>query len=384
MIDYTQKSSYKFDLPPELIAQTPIEPRDSSRLLTFDITKRTVQHNHFFDIIEFLHAGDVLVLNDTKVLPCRLLGVKAETQAKVEIFLTKRLNLTDWQVLSKPAKRLKVGNKVLFSQSFSCEILAANEGGEKHVRFSFSGSFEENLSNVGVMPLPPYIKEKLDDAKRYQTVYCSTPGSTAAPTAGLHFTEELLKKIEEKGVEIVRLLLHVGLGTFRPVKTENILEHKMHSEFYEVSSRAADRINLAKREHRRIIAVGTTSLRTLESAGKTGEVLAGANETKLFCYPPYDFKIVDALITNFHLSESTLLMLVCAFAGYENVMKLYAEAVKEKYRFFSFGDACFFYNSLKTPTKNDLKTTENSPKTARKQPKIEQKRLKIEQKQPKN
>jgi len=342
MIDYTKTSIYNYFLPEELIAQSPIEPRDASRLLCFDIDEQSIKHKHFFDITDFLRAGDVLVLNDTKVIPCRLLGSK-ETGAKVEIFLIKRLNTTDWEALAKPGKRLKIGTKVHFSNNLSCEILGDNDFGGKTVRFHFSGIFEDILSKVGVMPLPPYIKKKLENSERYQTVYCKTQGSTAAPTAGLHFTKELLKKIEEKGVEICYVLLHVGLGTFRPVTEENILEHDMHTEYFEIESDVAGRINKAKEEGRRIIAVGTTSVRTLESAGKDGKVVAQKSDTKLFCYPPYDFKIVDCLITNFHLPKSTLLMLVSAFAGFENTMKVYNEAVREKYRFFSFGDACYFY-----------------------------------------
>ena len=342
MIDYTKRSTYYYDLPEELIAQTPLEPRDSSRLLCFNMDNGQIQHRHFRDIIDFLHKGDVLVCNNTRVIPCRLVGKKS-TGANVEIFLIKRENLTDWQALAKPGKRLKPGTKVFFSDELSCEILGDNDFGGKEVRFYFSGTFEDILSRVGMTPLPPYIKEKLKDSERYQTVYSKFNGSTAAPTAGLHFTPELLEKIRQKGVEIVNVLLHVGLGTFRPVKEDNILNHDMHEEYYEVEQEVADTINRAKREGRRIIAVGTTSVRTLESAGKTGEVVAQKSNTKLFCYPPYDFKIVDCLITNFHLPESTLIMLVSAFVGYENTMKVYKTAVEEKYRFFSFGDSSFFY-----------------------------------------
>lgn len=345
MIDYTKTSTYNYDLPEELIAQSPIEPRDASRLICFDIDEKTIAHKHFFDILDFLHAGDVLVLNNTKVIPCRLLGTKDKTGANVEIFLIKRLNSTDWETLAKPGKRLKAGMKVLFSSELSCEILGDNDFGGKTVRFSFSGTFEDVLGRVGVMPLPPYIKKKLENKERYQTVYSKTQGSTAAPTAGLHFTKELMKKIEEKGVEICYVLLHVGLGTFRPVSEENILDHDMHTEYFEIEGEVADKINKAKQEGRRIIAVGTTSVRTLESAGKTGKVIPQKSDTKLFCYPPYNFKIVDCLITNFHLPESTLIMLVSAFAGYENTMRVYEEAVREKYRFFSFGDACYFYRN---------------------------------------
>ena len=346
-IDYTLRSTYNYDLPEELIAQVPLEKRDSSRLLCFDMDNEKIEHKVFHDIIDFLHKGDVLVLNNTRVLPCRLLGVKERTGAKVEIFLIKRLSIDEWDCLAKPGKRLKAGDKVVFSPSLSCQILSDNDFGGKKVKFIFDGTFEAVLQSVGIMPLPPYIKQKLDDKERYQTVYSKENGSSAAPTAGLHFTPELLEKIKEKGVTICYVLLHVGLGTFRPVKEDSILNHDMHSEYYEVSSEVADIINKAKEEGRRIIAVGTTSVRTLESAGKSGKVVAQKGETKLFCYPPYDFKIVDCLITNFHLPESTLIMLVSAFAGYENTMRVYREAVKERYRFFSFGDACFFYRKDK-------------------------------------
>ena len=344
MINYLDKSTYNYDLPESLIAQTPIEPRDHARMLCFNIDKKEIQHKHFYDLIDYLKKGDVLVLNNTRVIPCRLLGIKEGTGAKVEIFLLKRINLTDWETLAKPGKRLKVGTRVKFSDNLRCEIIGEEkEIGGKIVRFSFENSFEEELNKVGITPLPPYIKEKLKNSERYQTVYSKVNGSSAAPTAGLHFTDELLKKIQEKGVIICFVLLHVGLGTFRPVKEQNILEHDMHSEYYEVDENTANIINKALSEKRRIIAVGTTSVRTLESAGKTGRVIAGSGETKLFCYPPYEFKIVDCLITNFHLPESTLIMLVSAFAGYKNTMRVYKEAVDNKYRFFSFGDSCFFY-----------------------------------------
>lgn len=342
MIDYTKLSTYNYYLPEELIAQTPAEPRDSSRLFCFNIESKEMSHKHFFDIVDFLQAGDVLVLNNTRVIPCRLIG-KKDTGATVEIFLIHRLNSTDWETLARPGKRLKIGTKVVFSPELSCEILGDNDFGGKLVRFHFSGNFEEVLNAVGVMPLPPYIKKKLENRERYQTVYSKTSGSTAAPTAGLHFTQELLEKIKSKGVTICSVLLHVGLGTFKPVTSENILHHQMHEEYYEVTPEVAGEINRAKRENRRVIAVGTTSVRTLESAGKSGEVVATKSSTKLFCYPPYDFKIVDCLVTNFHLPGSTLIMLVSAFAGYENTMNVYQTAVRENYRFFSFGDACYFY-----------------------------------------
>lgn len=344
-IDFTKKSTYFYNLPEDLIAQTPLEPRDHSRLLTFNLDSKQIEHKHFYDILDYLKKGDVLVLNNTRVIPCRLLGTKVETGASVEVFLIKRINNTDWECLAKPAKRLKQGTIVKFNDELSCEILSDNDIGGKNVRFLFTGTFEEVLDKVGVMPLPPYIKKKLENKERYQTVYSKFNGSTAAPTAGLHFTQELLQKIKDKGIEICYVLLHVGLGTFRPVKTESILDHDMHKEYYEVSEDVANIINKAKSEHRRIIAVGTTSVRTLESANNNGVVVAGKNSTKLFCYPPYSFKAVDCLITNFHLPESTLIMLVSAFAGYEETMKVYKTAVEEKYRFFSFGDACLFYKN---------------------------------------
>lgn len=346
-IDYTKKSTYYYDLPENLIAQTPLYPRDSSRLLAFNIDNKQIEHKHFYDITNYLKKGDVLVLNNTRVIPCRLIGTKVETGATVEIFIIKRLNLTDWEALAKPAKRLKKGTIVKFNDELSCEILGDCDSfmGGKNVRFIFSGTFEDVLSRTGAMPLPPYIKEKLKDTERYQTVYSKTNGSTAAPTAGLHFTPELLEKIKNMGVEICYVLLHVGLGTFRPVKSENILDHDMHTEYYEVTEEVAETINKAKKEGRRIIAVGTTSVRTLESSQEEGKVIAQKSTTKLFCYPPYKFKVVDCLITNFHLPESTLIMLVSAFSGYENTMKVYNEAIKEKYRFFSFGDACLFYKN---------------------------------------
>lgn len=345
-VDFTKKSTYFYDLPEQLIAQSPIEPRDNSRLLAYNMQTKQIEHKHFFDIINYLKKGDVLVLNNTRVIPCRLLGTKVETGAKIEIFLIKRINNTNWECLAKPAKRLKQWAIVKFSDELSCEILEDNDIGGKNVRFIFSGNFEEILDRVGVMPLPPYIKKKLENNERYQTVYSKFSGSTAAPTAGLHFTKELLEKIKNKGVEICFVLLHVGLGTFRPVKTESILDHDMHKEYYEVTEEVANAINKAKSENRRIIAVGTTSVRTLESAvDSNGLVVAGKNSTKLFCYPPYNFKVIDCLITNFHLPESTLIMLVSAFAGYYETMNVYKTAVEEKYRFFSFGDACFFYKN---------------------------------------
>lgn len=335
------KSDFYYNLPEELIAQTPVEPRDSSRLLVYDRSSDIIEHKHFYDLPEYLREGDVLVINNTRVLPARIYGVKAVTGAKVEFLLHKRINLTDWEVLVKPAKKASVGASFTFSDKLRAEVIEYEGEGLRKVRFSFDGVFEDTLSEIGEMPIPPYIHEKLKEKERYQTVYAKENGSSAAPTAGLHFTPELLNKIKSMGVEVVEVLLHVGLGTFRPVKTENITDHKMHSEYYCVTEQAADAINRAKSEGRRVIAVGTTSVRVLESAFKNGQLQAESGETSIFIYPPYKFKAVDALITNFHLPESTLIMLVSAFMGRENALRMYETAVKEKYRFFSFGDACF-------------------------------------------
>ena len=339
--DLFLKSSYYYNLPENLIAQTPIEPRDSSRLLVYDRKQNKIEHKIFRDIVDYLNAGDVLVINNTRVLPARLFGFK-DTGAKIEVLLQKRINLKDWEVIARPFKRLKEGTRITFSQNLSCTILKKEDYGSCVVRFDFDGVFEDRLSEVGQMPLPPYIHEKLKDKERYQTVYSKVEGSSAAPTAGLHFTPQLLNKLKDKGVEIVEVLLHVGLGTFRPVKEDNILNHEMHSEYIEMSKENADKLNSAKREGRRIIAVGTTSVRVLEScADENGVIVPQKRETDIFIYPSYKFKVVDALITNFHLPESTLIMLISAFAGYDETMSIYNEAVKQKYRFFSFGDAMF-------------------------------------------
>ena len=339
------KSTYYYDLPQELIAQTPIAKRDHSRLLCYNRKTGATQHKHFYDIIDFLKAGDILVLNNTKVLPARLYGYKAETGAKIEILLQKRIDLHNWEVITKPAKRLSVGTEIIFNVNIKCVVTEKGDFGSCKVRFEYDDTktFEEHLMEIGTMPLPPYIKEKLKDQSRYQTVYARYDGSSAAPTAGLHFTPELLEKIRAKGVEIVNVLLHVGLGTFRPVSEDNILNHEMHSEWFEVTQEAADKINQAKEEGRRVVAVGTTSVRTLESAiNEKGIIVPQKRETNIFLYPPYKFKVVDALITNFHLPESTLIMLVSAFVGdIDKTLALYKTAVKEKYRFFSFGDAMF-------------------------------------------
>ena len=333
------RSDFYYDLPEELIAQTPVYPRDSSKMLVYDRNTNQIEHRHFYDIVDYLHSGDVLVINNTKVLPARIYGLKTETGAKIEFLLHKRINLTDWEVLVKPARKAKVGTIIEFSDRLKAEVLESFGEGVTNVRFIYDGVFEDLLSQVGEMPLPHYIREKLDDQARYQTVYAKENGSSAAPTAGLHFTPELLEKLKNKGVEVVEVLLHVGLGTFRPVKADNILDHKMHSEYYCMSESSANAINRAKREGRRVIAVGTTSVRVLESSFHDGEVKAESGETDIFIYPSYKFNVVDALITNFHLPESTLIMLVSAFMGRENALKMYETAVKEKYRFFSFGDA---------------------------------------------
>lgn len=340
------RSTYFYDLPEEQIAQTPIEPRDHSRLLTFN--RKTGQLNtdkHFYDILEFLNAGDVLVVNNTRVLPARLFGFKTETGAKIEILLQKRTDLHNWEVIAKPTKRLSIGTEIVFNKNIKCLVTAKGEYGACSVKFVYddSKSFEELLLEIGTTPLPPYIKEKLKNPERYQTVYSKVEGSSAAPTAGLHFTPELMQKIKEKGVEVLEVLLHVGLGTFRPVKEDNILNHDMHSEYFEITEDVARKVNEAKLEGRRIIAVGTTSVRVLESGvDEQGLLKAQKRETKIFLYPPYKFKMVDALITNFHLPESTLIMLVSAFVGdIDKTLEIYQTAVAEKFRFFSFGDAMF-------------------------------------------
>lgn len=305
---------------------------------------KQIEHKHFYDIVDYLTENDVLVVNDTKVIPARIFGALQGTGGKVEFLLHKRLNLTDWKVLCKPAKKAKIGSRFIFGDKLSCTVTDAGDMGERTVRFAFDGVFESILSEIGQAPLPPYIHEKLKDSSRYQTVYAKHDGSCAAPTAGLHFTPELLDKIQEKGVEIIKVLLHVGLGTFRPVQAKSIEEHKMHSEYWQITESAAKSLNRAILAKRRIICVGTTSVRVLESAIKdNGLFEESCGETSIFIYPPYKFKAVDALITNFHLPESTLIMLVSAFCGKEETLAVYREAVKSKYRFFSFGDACYFF-----------------------------------------
>ena len=333
-------TDFDYDLPQELIAQHPMEPRDHSRLLVVDKHTGKLEHKHFYDLVDYLRPGDVLVFNDTRVIPARLHGTK-DTGAHVEVFLLTRKNATDWEVLVRPGKKLQVGAKINFSDELSCEVIEHTDFGGRIVRFKYDGIFEEILDRLGETPLPPYITAPLEDKERYQTVYNRERGSAAAPTAGLHFTKELLQKIKDKGCEEVFVTLHVGLGTFRPVSEANIEDHKMHKEFYTVSQQAADAINKAKAEGRRIIAVGTTAVRTLESAGADGTMKAGGNWTNIFIYPGYKFRFVDDLVTNFHLPQSTLLMLVSTLSTREIMLATYKTAVEEKYRFFSFGDAMF-------------------------------------------
>ncbi len=333
-------TDFDYELPQELIAQHPMEPRDHSRLLVVDKNTGEIEHKHFYDLIDYLRPGDVLVFNDTRVIPARLHGTK-DTGAHVEVFLLTRKNATDWEVLVRPGKKLQVGAKINFSDELRCEVIEHTDFGGRVVRFKYDGIFEEILDRLGETPLPPYITAPLEDKERYQTVYNRERGSAAAPTAGLHFTKELLQKIKAKGCEEVFVTLHVGLGTFRPVSEANIEDHKMHKEFYTVSQQAADAINKAKAEGRRIIAVGTTAVRTLESAGADGTMKAGGNWTNIFIYPGYKFRFVDELVTNFHLPQSTLLMLVSTLSTREIMLATYKTAVEEKYRFFSFGDAMF-------------------------------------------
>lgn len=335
---------FDYDLPKELIAQTPLEDRSSSRLLVLNKNNGKIKHEHFYNIVNYLKKGDVLVLNDTKVIPARLIGVKEETGAVIELLLLKDIGNDTWECLSRPAKRLKVGTLVSFGDGMlKATVTKKLDEGMVQVKLSYEGILMEILDKLGTMPLPPYIHEKLENKDRYQTVYAKNIGSAAAPTAGLHFTEELLKKIEEMGVIVCFVTLHVGLGTFRPVEVKNILDHHMHSEFYVMDEKTADILNEAKKDGRRIIAVGTTSTRTLETiASKNdGHFVACSGNTDIFIYPGYTFKGIDCLITNFHLPKSTLVMLVSALAGREHILQAYQEAVNDKYRFFSFGDAMF-------------------------------------------
>ena len=335
-----KKSDFYYDLPEAQIAQTPAEPRDSSRLLVYDRETKQITDKIFREITDYLKAGDVLVVNNTKVIPARMYALTAHGGV-VEVLLLKRYDLNTWEVLMRPGKKGKIGVKMTVSDELSFEVKDVTETGERVIEFSYEGAFEDVLSKVGTMPLPPYIREKLENQARYNTVYSKVDGSAAAPTAGLHFTDELLAKLKEKGVEMAEVLLHVGLGTFRPVSEEIITDHKMHSEYYSIGEEAAETINRAKREGRRVIAVGTTSVRTLESvADDKGFVRACNGNTEIFLYPPYKMKCVDALITNFHLPESTLIMLVACLTGREEILSVYEYAVKSGYRFFSFGDAC--------------------------------------------
>ena len=337
------KSDFYFDLPEELIAQDPLADRSSSRLLVLNQNTGKIQHFIFKDIIDLLNPGDCLVLNNTKVIPARLLGHKEDTGAAVEVLLLKRSQDDIWETLVKPGKKCKPGARLVFGNGLlHAKVLETVDEGNRLIQFEYEGIFEEILDRLGEMPLPPYITHKLKDKNRYQTVYAKYEGSAAAPTAGLHFTKELLHEIEQKGITLTYVTLHVGLGTFRPVKEDNILEHHMHSEYYQVTKEAADKINEAKRRGNRVICVGTTSCRTVESASdENGIVSPGCDNTEIFIYPGYKFKVLDALITNFHLPESTLVMLVSALAGREHVLHAYEEAIKERYRFFSFGDAMF-------------------------------------------
>jgi S-adenosylmethionine:tRNA ribosyltransferase-isomerase len=345
---------FYFDLPQELIAQDPLEDRSASRLLVLDKHTGEIEHRHFKDILDYLKKGDCLVINDTKVIPARLFGVKEGTEAKIEILLLKRRENDIWETLVKPGKKAKVGTVISFGEGLlKGTVIDVVEEGNRLIQFSYEGIFEEILDQLGQMPLPPYITHQLQDKNRYQTVYAKNEGSAAAPTAGLHFTKELLKKIQEKGVEIAHVTLHVGLGTFRPVKVDEIEAHHMHSEFYIVEEEEARKINDAKRNGGRIVCVGTTSCRTVESASTQDGILkAGSGWTEIFIYPGYRFKILDCLITNFHLPESTLIMLVSALAGRDHVLHAYEEAVRERYRFFSFGDAMFLTDQKDRGTVN--------------------------------
>ena len=333
-------SDFYYDLPEELIAQTPVEPRDQSRLLVFNKETGDLLHKHFYDVFDYLKAGDCLVLNDTRVLPARIFGTRVDTGSIVEFVLLKQKQQNVWECLAGPGKKAKVGHKFTFSDKLSAEVIEVLDDGNRIVKFNPNGEFFAVLDEVGQMPLPPYIKEKLQDKERYQTVYSRELGSAAAPTAGLHFTKEILAKLKERGVNIAYVTLHVGLGTFRPVKVDDVTEHKMHSEHYSITQENADIINNTKQNGGRVICVGTTSCRTVESAmQKFGEIKECSDDTSIFIYPGYTFKCMDGLITNFHLPESTLIMLVSAFAGYEKTMNAYNVAVKERYRFFCFGDA---------------------------------------------
>ncbi len=331
---------FYYDLPEELIAQTPAEPRDSSRLMAYDRATETISHRHFYDLPSFLKNGDLLVVNNTRVIPARIFGNVENREGVLETLLLRRIDYTHWETIMRPAKKARVGSVIHYGDELSAVVTETGEYGARTIEFCFDGVFEDILDKVGNMPLPPYIKEKLEDKERYQTVYSKVDGSAAAPTAGLHFTPELINKLKAMGVDFATVLLHIGLGTFRPVKEENILDHKMHTEYYEIDETAAEKINAAIKEGRRVICVGTTSVRTLETvADENGYVRPQRGDTSIFIYPGYKFKCVKGLITNFHLPESTLIMLVSAFVGREKTLEIYNNAVEEKYRFFSFGDA---------------------------------------------
>jgi S-adenosylmethionine:tRNA ribosyltransferase-isomerase len=344
---------FDYELPEELIAQDPLEDRSASRLMVLDRQTGEVEHRHFTDILEYLRPGDCLVINNTRVIPARLFGVKEDTQAKIEVLLLKRRENDIWETLVKPGKKARPGTRISFGDGLlTAEVLDIVEEGNRLIQFHYEGIFEEILDRLGQMPLPPYITHQLQDKERYQTVYAKFDGSAAAPTAGLHFTKELLAKVQEMGVDIAEVTLHVGLGTFRPVKVENVLDHHMHSEFYMISEEAAAKINRAKESGHRVISVGTTSTRTLESAAdENGSIHATSGWTQIFIYPGYEFKVIDALITNFHLPQSTLVMLVSALAGREHVLHAYEVAVQERYRFFSFGDAMFITSGISDKNK---------------------------------
>lgn len=331
---------FDYELPEERIAQLPVEPRDSSRLMVLHPKDHTIEHHHFHQLGEFLEKGDVLIFNDTRVIPARLIGARENTGGKVEIFLLRQMDKHQWEALVKPGKKVRVGSIIRFSEELACEIIDHTDFGGRIVRFIYDGVFEEILDRLGSMPLPPYIHEKLEDQERYQTIYSRVKGSAAAPTAGLHFTERLMERLRSKGIQFGFITLHVGLGTFRPVHVETIEDHVMHREFYSVPAETAKLIQRARNDGRRVVAVGTTSIRTLEaSAMRTGNVEAGSGWTDIFIYPGYQFNVVDAVVTNFHLPQSTLIMLISAFAGREFTLAAYRTAVEEQYRFFSFGDA---------------------------------------------
>lgn len=335
-------NEFDYNLPEELIAQHPTKNRDEARMMVLDRNTGDREDKYFYNIIDYLQAGDVLVMNDTRVIPARLFGHRPEKEEKIEVFLLTNTEGSKWEVLVRPGKKMKIGTEVIFSEELSCKVLEIKEDGNRIVEFYYEGIFNEILDRLGNMPLPPYIKEKLKDNEDYQTVYSKNPGSVAAPTAGLHFTKELLEKIEAKGIKLAYLTLNVGLGTFRPVNEDEITDHKMHSEFYTLSEETAEILNEAKKEGRRIIAVGTTSIRTLEAVyQKNGKICADSGWTDIFIYPGFEFKVVDAIITNFHLPKSTLIMLIAAFTSKEIILNAYNDAVSKKYRFFSFGDCMF-------------------------------------------